>query len=93
MKWREFPHDKLPLVLKAKAGEAIAIPLPVKVADVEGNKLGTDNPAVTPQLDTVNGGAVVVIRSERAVKARVSWEVTDSTGRRFTKNGQAVEFD
>lgn len=93
LKWREFPRDKLPPVLKAKAGEAIAVPLPVTTADVEENKLGTDNPAIAPQMEVVNGGVVVVIRSDRAVKARVNWDLTGATGRRFTRNGQAVEFE
>jgi hypothetical protein len=93
--WREFPHDKLPGVLKAKAGEAVAIPLPVKLTDVEDAKVGSDNQAIVTRIqgNEKSGSMKVVIYSNRPGKARVDWDVTDATGRRFTKTGQEVEFE
>lgn len=93
--WREFPHDKLPARLKVKAGEGIAIPLPVKQADVEDAKVGSDNPAITPRIlgNEKQGSVTVMIYSQRPGKARVTWDVTDATGRRFTERGREVEFE
>ncbi|HYH66755.1 MAG TPA: hypothetical protein VD866_18825 [Urbifossiella sp.] len=95
VKWREFPHDKLPAVLKVKAGEGIAIPLPVKQAEVEDAKAGSDNPAIMPRIhgNEKTGSVTVMIYSERPGKARVTWDVTDATGRRFTERGREVEFE
>ncbi len=99
VEWREFPHDKLPAVLKVKAGEGIAIRLPVKLADVEDSKVKSDNPAIVPRIigsekrGDVRGDVRVIIYSHQPGKARVSWTVTDQAGRRFGKDGQPVEFE
>jgi hypothetical protein len=89
----EHAHDKLPAVLKAKAGDTILVTLPVKAADVEDAKVGADTPAVVVRVETQNGVVLVAIRSERAGKARVTWDVTDATGRRFSERGREVEFE
>ncbi|MBN9517812.1 TolC family protein [bacterium] len=90
----DFAHDNLPAVLKAKAGGAIAILLPVKRADVESAKATSDNPSVEAfVIGSTGDTAAILIRSDRPGTARVSWAVTDQAGRRFAKDGQPVEFE
>lgn len=93
-KRHEFAHDKLPAVMKVKAGDTIVIPLPVNTTDIGDAKAGSDTPATTPRFEDANGRVVVVIRSDGVVGgvARVSWNVTDATGRTFAGSAR-IEFD
>jgi hypothetical protein len=92
-KRHDFPHDKLPATLKAKVGDAVVIQLPVKVADVEDAKTGSDNASVVARLETANGMVAVVVRADRPGKALVVWNVTTASGRQFSNPGREVEFE
>lgn len=92
-KQHAFAHDKLPATIKVKAGEAIFVTFPVKTADVEEAKAGADNPGVVVQVASRDRMLLVSIRSERAGKARVTWDITDAAGRRFSERGREVEFE
>lgn len=95
-KRHELAHDKLPDTIKAKVGDTIVIPLPIKVADLESAKSRALNGQIDTDVEeTAGGGVAVVIRARagRAGKDRVSWDVTDATGRRFTERGREVEFE
>lgn len=92
-KQHEFAHDKLPATIKVKAGETIFVTFPVKTADVEAAKVASDSPAVVVQVASRERMVLVSIRSERAGKARVTWDLTDATGRRFSERGREVEFE
>jgi len=92
-KLHEFPHDKLPAAIKAKAGESIFVTLPVKTADLEDAKVGSDTPAVVVRVASRDRMVLVEVRAEQAGKARVTWDLTDATGRRFTESGRDVEFE
>ncbi|HEX4611610.1 MAG TPA: TolC family protein [Urbifossiella sp.] len=89
----DFPHGKLPAVLKAKVGDVILIRLPVKTADVESAKAEGNNPALALRVETANGMAVVTVRATRPVRAQVNWSVTDTAGRLFAERGREVEFE
>jgi hypothetical protein len=91
-KRHELAHDKLPKSFKAKVGDDIVVPLPVKAGDVEEAKGRPGDPALTVQIETVNGVAVVVIRAARPVRTRCDWQVTDLAGRAF-KGPLDVEFE
>lgn len=95
-KRHELAHDKLPDTIKAKVGDTIVIPLPIKLADLESAKSRALNGQIDTDVEeTAGGGVAVVIRARagRAGKDRVSWDVTDATGRRFTERGREVEFE
>jgi hypothetical protein len=92
-KKHEYTLDKLPNVVKVKAGESIVVTHNIKPADVEETKARSDNADVTVQGKAVNGAVQITIGSAKKEKAKVGWEIHQINGRVDGRKELQVEFE
>jgi hypothetical protein len=92
-KKHEYTPDKLPKLVKVKAGESIVVTHNINPADVEEIKSKSDNADVTVQGKAVNGVVQITIRCDKKGKAKVGWEIVKITGRVDGRKELQVEFE
>jgi hypothetical protein len=92
-KKHEYAPDKLPKVVKVKAGESIVVTHKINPADVEETKGKSDNKDVTVRAAAGNGVVQITIKSDQKGKAKVGWEIHQVNGRVDGCKELEVEFE
>src|SRR6516162_5194035 len=72
-KKHEYAPDKLPKVVKVKAGESIVVTHKINPANVEEIKGKSDNRDVKVKGAPGNGVIQIIIKSDQKGKAKVGW--------------------
>ena len=92
-KKHEYAPDKLPKVVKVKAGESIVVTHKINPADVEEIKGKSDNRNVRVKGAAGNGVIQITIKSDQKGKAKVGWEIHQVNGRVDGRKELEVEFE
>jgi len=92
-KTHEFERAKLPATVKIKAGDTVVVVEPVASPNVEDVKVQTDDAAATVKGVTTDANLKIVIRGEKAGKAKVTWKYNTADGKTFGHDGLVVEVE
>src|SRR5262249_32600240 len=92
-KEHENAPDKLPKVVKVKAGESIVVTYKIDPDDVEEAKGKSKNKDVTVNAAAGNGVVQITITSGQEGKAKVGWEIHQVNGRVDGHKELEVEFE
>ena len=92
-KKHEYAPDKLPKLVKVKAGESIVVIYKINPADVEETKGKSDNKQVTVKGAAGTGVVRIIITSDKQGKANVGWQIFQSDGRVVGRQELEVEFE
>src|SRR5262249_52149936 len=89
----EYTLDKLPKLVKVKAGDSIVVTHNINPADVEETTAKSDNTDVTVKGKAGNGVIQITIRSDKKGKAKVGWQIQQKNGRVDGRKDLEVEFE
>jgi hypothetical protein len=92
-KKHEYAPDKLPKVVKVKAGESVVVTYKFNPADVEEIKGNSDNRNVKVKGAAGNRVVQITIKSDQKGKAKVGWEIHQVNGRVDGRKELEVEFE
>src|SRR5215467_6971559 len=92
-KKHEYALDKLPKVVKVKAGETIVVTHKINPANVEEIKGNSNNRNVKVKGMAGNGVVQITITLDQKGKAKVGWEIHQVNGRVDGRKELEVEFE